>query len=151
VKFAEVCVCAKEYSKTYIGCSFFQSKEINLGRRPTHSGLSFPTFVSTVNACCSSVLCFNSQGGVRLSPLNKPATTVPLRGGMRVGRINRNSRKNSPPVTLCPPKILHDVSWYRTLAVAVRNRGLTSRAMSRPVYYVTFASMLRLLKVLFYL
>jgi hypothetical protein len=57
----------------------FQSKVVNLTRRPTHKKLNFPTSVSTVNAYYISVLCLKSQGGVRLSPCNKPATTASLR------------------------------------------------------------------------
>jgi hypothetical protein len=29
-------------------------------------------------------------------------------GGMKIGRVNRSTRRKSAPVPLCPPRILHD-------------------------------------------
>jgi hypothetical protein len=65
-----------------------------------------------------------SLGGVRLSPLGTSATVGLLYqprmiddddygavGGMRIGRGNRNTRREPAPVPLCPPQIPHDLTW----------------------------------------
>jgi hypothetical protein len=52
--------------------------------------------------------------------------------GMRIGRGDRNTRKKPLPVPLCPPQILHDLTWDRTWAAAVGSRRLTAWAMARP-------------------
>jgi hypothetical protein len=76
---------------------------------------------------------------VRLSPLGTAATTGLLYqlqmtdddddcgaiGGMKIGRGNRNTRRKPAPVSLCPPQILHDLTWARTRAAAVERRRLT--------------------------
>jgi hypothetical protein len=40
-------------------------------------------------------------------------------GEMRIGRGNLSTRTISAPAPLCPPQILHDVTWDRTRAAAV--------------------------------
>jgi hypothetical protein len=65
--------------------------------------------------------------GVRLSPLGTAATTGRLQmigdeygavGGMRIGRGSRSTRRKPAPVSLCPPKIPHDLTWARTPAAS---------------------------------
>jgi hypothetical protein len=36
-------------------------------------------------------------------------------GGMKIGRENRNIRRKSSPVALCPPQIPHDLTWDRNI------------------------------------
>jgi hypothetical protein len=80
-----------------------------------------------------------SWGWVRLSPLGTSATNwpiVPARmmdddecgsvDGIRIGRGNRNTRRKSSPVPLCPPQIRHDLTWARTRAAAVGSRRQTA-------------------------
>jgi hypothetical protein len=64
-----------------------------------------------------------SLGGVRLSPLGTSATVGLLYqprmidddddygavGGMRIGRVNRSTRRKPAPMPLCPPQIPHDL------------------------------------------
>jgi hypothetical protein len=84
---------------------------------------------------------FFKWGGVRLNPLGTATTnwpTVPVPderddddeygavGGMRIGRGNRSTLRNPAPVPLCPPQILHDLTWARTLVAAVGRRRLTA-------------------------
>jgi hypothetical protein len=45
-------------------------------------------------------------------------------GGMNIDGGNRSIRRK--PVTLLPPQIPHDLTWYRTPASAVGNRRLTA-------------------------
>jgi hypothetical protein len=87
-----------------------------------------------------------SLGGVRLSPLGTSAAVGLLYqprmidddddygtvGGMRIGRGNRSTRRKPAPVPLCPPQILHDLTWDRTRAAAVGSQRLTAWAMARP-------------------
>jgi hypothetical protein len=69
---------------------------------------------------------------VRLSPLGTSATNWPTLPapddgafrGMRIGRGNRSTRKKPAPVPLCPPQILHYLTWARTRAAAVGSRRL---------------------------
>jgi hypothetical protein len=84
-------------------------------------------------------------GGVRLSPLGKSATVGLLYqprmidddygavGGLRIGRGNRSTRRKPARVPLCPPQILHDLTWNRTRAAAVGSQWLTAWAMARPL------------------
>jgi hypothetical protein len=69
------------------------------------------------------------RGGVQLGPLGTAATNRPIVpapgynddgeiGGMTVGRGNRNTRRKSAPVPLCPPQTPHD-DRTRTRAAAV--------------------------------
>jgi hypothetical protein len=80
-----------------------------------------------------------SLGGVRLSPLGTSANVglfYQLRmvdgddygavGGMRIGRVNRSTRRKPAPVPLCPPQIAHDLTWDRTRAAAVGSQRLTA-------------------------
>jgi hypothetical protein len=84
-----------------------------------------------------------SLGGVRLSPTGTAATVGLLYqsrmiddygavGGIRIGRGNRSTRRKPAPVPLCPPQILHDLTWNRTRAAAVGSPRLTAWAMARP-------------------
>jgi hypothetical protein len=83
--------------------------------------------------------------GVRLSQLGTAATTGLLYqpqmiddgdcgeiGGMKIGRENRSTRRNSAPAPLCPPQIPHDQIRARTRAAAVGSQRLTACAMARP-------------------
>jgi hypothetical protein len=75
---------------------------------------------------------------VRLSPLGASATVGLLYqprmidgdygavGGMRIGRVNRSTRRKPAPVPLCPPQIPHDLTWVRTRAAAVGSRRITA-------------------------
>jgi hypothetical protein len=40
-------------------------------------------------------------------------------GEMRIGRGNRSSRRKLALMSLCPPQILHDLTWARTRAAAL--------------------------------
>jgi hypothetical protein len=41
-------------------------------------------------------------------------------GGMRIGMGNRSIRRKPAPVPLCPPQILHDLTWARTRGYGLR-------------------------------
>jgi hypothetical protein len=56
--------------------------------------------------------------------------------GMRIGRGNQSVRRKPAPVPLCPPQILHGLTWDRTRAAKVGSRRLTTWAVARPVAYV---------------
>ena len=43
--------------------------------------------------------------------------------------------RSTVPLLLCPPQISHGLPWDRAQASVVRDRGLISRAMSRPIYW----------------
>jgi hypothetical protein len=45
---------------------------------------------------------------------------------------NRSTRRKPAPLPLCPPQIPHDLTWYRTRAIAVGSQRLTAWAMARP-------------------
>jgi hypothetical protein len=47
-------------------------------------------------------------------------------------RRNETGRENPVPVPLCPPQILHALTWDRTRASALGGRRLTTWAMARP-------------------
>jgi hypothetical protein len=51
--------------------------------------------------------------------------------GMRIGRGNRSTRRKPAPVPLCPPQILHDLTWAQIRAAAVGSRRLTAWAMAQ--------------------
>jgi hypothetical protein len=53
-------------------------------------------------------------------------------GGMRICRGNQRTRRKPASVPICPPQILHDLTWDRTRAAAVGSRRLTAWAMARP-------------------
>jgi hypothetical protein len=46
-------------------------------------------------------------------------------GGMIIGRGKGSTRRKPAPVPLCPPQILHDLTWDRSRAAAVGSRRLT--------------------------
>jgi hypothetical protein len=82
---------------------------------------------------------------VRLSPLGTAATTGLLyqpqmidngvygaTGRMKIGRGNRNTRREPAPVPLSPPHIPHDEIRDRTRAAAVGSQQLTAWAKARP-------------------
>jgi hypothetical protein len=52
-------------------------------------------------------------------------------GGMRIGRVNRSTRRKPAPVPLCPPQIPHYPTWVRTRAAEVGSRWLSARPCSR--------------------
>jgi hypothetical protein len=75
--------------------------------------------------------------GVRLSPFGTAATTGLLYQpqmiddgdcgaicGMKIGRVNRSTRRKPAPMPLCPPQIPHDLT--RTRAAAMGSRRLTA-------------------------
>jgi hypothetical protein len=43
-------------------------------------------------------------------------------GWMKIGRGNRSTRRKPNAVPLCPPQILHDLTWDRTRILAASNR-----------------------------
>jgi hypothetical protein len=47
-------------------------------------------------------------------------------GGMKIGRVNRSTRRKPAPVPLCPPQIPHDLTRARTRAAAVGSQRLTA-------------------------
>jgi hypothetical protein len=51
--------------------------------------------------------------------------------GMGIGRGNRIIRRKPAPVPLCPPKILHDLTEYRSRAAAVGSRRLKEDELGR--------------------
>jgi hypothetical protein len=53
-------------------------------------------------------------------------------GGMKIGRGNRSTRRNSVPVPICAPQTPQDQTSARTRSAAVGNRRLTAWAMARP-------------------
>jgi hypothetical protein len=79
------------------------------------------------------VFFYVSYGRVRLSALGTSATLrpiVPALDGDECGTVggmsdkeNRNTRRKPAPVPLCPSQIPHDLTWARTLAVAVSVAG----------------------------
>jgi hypothetical protein len=92
--------------------------------------------------------------GVRLSPLGTAATTDLLYqsqmiddgdcgaiGGMKIGRRNRTTRRESAPAPLCPPQIPHDQARARTRATSMGSHRLTAWAMAWPfilfVFFIT--------------
>jgi hypothetical protein len=66
---------------------------------------------------------------VRLNPLGASGNNWPnmpalgASGGMRIGRGNRITRRNSVPVSLCPSQIPRDAIWDRTRNVEVGKVG----------------------------
>jgi hypothetical protein len=48
-------------------------------------------------------------------------------GGIRIGRGNRGTRRNPPPVPLCQPQVPHELIWVRTSVTAVGSQRQTSR------------------------
>jgi hypothetical protein len=64
--------------------------------------------------------------GISPSPLGMPATsgrTVPDSEYAAISG-NGNTMRNSAPVPLCPPQILHDLTWDRTQAPAMGSQRL---------------------------
>jgi hypothetical protein len=51
-------------------------------------------------------------------------------GGIRIGRGNRNTRRKTNPVPLCPPRIPYFLTWARTRAAAVGTWRLIAWAMA---------------------
>jgi hypothetical protein len=75
------------------------------------------------------------EGGVQLGPLGTAATNRPIVpaaddyddgeiGGM-IGRGNRNTRRKSAPMPLCPPQT-PQAARTRTRAAAVASKRLTA-------------------------
>jgi hypothetical protein len=58
-------------------------------------------------------------------------------GGMKIGWGNLSTRRIPATVPLCPPQMLHDMTWAGTLAAAVGSRRLTFRDKARPTRTVT--------------
>jgi hypothetical protein len=52
-------------------------------------------------------------------------------GGIIIGTRNRTTPKKPAPMLLCPPQIIHDLTWDRTRAAAVGSRRLIARTMIR--------------------
>jgi hypothetical protein len=76
-------------------------------------------------------------GGVQLSPLGTAATVWPIVpspgdyddgefGGMKIGKGNRSTRRQSAPAPLCPPQIPLEQTRDRTRAAAVGSQRLTA-------------------------
>jgi hypothetical protein len=53
-------------------------------------------------------------------------------GGMIIDRGNQSTRRKPTHLLLCPPQILHDLTWGRTPAATVESRRLTAWATARP-------------------
>jgi hypothetical protein len=108
---------------------------------PTQANLCCCYFLLLFVTTTNSNIYTNSYSldGVRLIPLGTSATVglfYQLRmsddddygavGGMRIGRGNRSTRGKPAPVPLCPPQILHDLTWDRTRAAEVGSQLLTA-------------------------
>jgi hypothetical protein len=52
--------------------------------------------------------------------------------GMKIARGSRSTVRKPTPVSLCPPRIPHDLSRARTWAAAVGSQRLTAWAIARP-------------------
>jgi hypothetical protein len=61
-------------------------------------------------------------------------------GEMRIGRGNRSTRIKPAPVPLCPPQILHDLTWDRTRAAAVGKWRLIAWAMARTITWIALSA-----------
>jgi hypothetical protein len=79
------------------------------------------TFPVEFSSDVFSIITIIFIGGVRLSPLGTTATTGLLYqpqmigdgdcgeiGGMKIGRVNRNTRRKPAPAPLFTPQIVHD-------------------------------------------
>jgi hypothetical protein len=75
------------------------------------------------------------EGGVQLGPFGTEATDWPIvpapgdyddgeYGGMKIGKGNRNTRREPVPVPLCPPQIPLNQTRDRTRAAAVGSQRL---------------------------
>jgi hypothetical protein len=80
---------------------------------------------------CLLIFYYYSQWGKTLSPLGTAATNGILYqpqmiadgdcgaiGGMKIGRVNRSTRRKPAPVSLCPPQIPLDQTRARTRTAA---------------------------------
>jgi hypothetical protein len=76
-------------------------------------------------------------GGVQLGPRGTATTDWPIVpapgdcddgecGGMKIGRGNRNIRREPVPAPICPPQIPLDENRDRTRAASVGSQRLTS-------------------------
>jgi hypothetical protein len=59
-------------------------------------------------------------------------------GGIRIGRGNRNTRREPAPVPLCPPQIPHDLTWVQAQAAVVWSRRLIAWATHNLFLCYTF-------------
>jgi hypothetical protein len=50
-------------------------------------------------------------------------------GGMRIGRVNQNTRRNHTALSFCPLQIPYDLTWDQTRPAAVWTRWLTAGDM----------------------
>jgi hypothetical protein len=77
------------------------------------------------------------EGGVQLGPLGMAATDLPIVpapgdyddgefGGMKIGRVNRSTRRKHAPAPLCPPQIPFEQTRDRTQVAAVGSQRLTA-------------------------
>jgi hypothetical protein len=53
-------------------------------------------------------------------------------GGMRISRGNWSTQRKPAAVPLCPPQIIHYLTWARTQTAVVRRQRVTAWAMTRP-------------------
>jgi hypothetical protein len=79
-----------------------------------------------------SPLCTSATTGLLNQPQMIDDGDCGAIAGMKIGRGNWSTRRKPASVPLCPPQILHDLTWARTRAAAVGSQRLTAWAMTRP-------------------
>jgi hypothetical protein len=63
--------------------------------------------------------------------------SIESHGGNILTGVKKNSDEKPVQVPVCPPQILHGLTWARTLASAARGWQLIASAMARTLYYST--------------
>jgi hypothetical protein len=58
-------------------------------------------------------------------------------GGVRIGRVNRNTRRKPTPFQLRPPTIWYELNWDLTQAAEVGSMRLTAWVMERSLVTLT--------------
>jgi hypothetical protein len=66
-------------------------------------------------------------------------------GGMRIGRVNRSTRRKPAAVPLCPPQLPHDLTWTLARAAAVGSRQLTVSSVAQSLSHIDRVSLWRYL------
>jgi hypothetical protein len=76
-------------------------------------------------------------GGIQLGPLSTSASELSIVlapgdyddgefGEMKIGRVNRSTRRKPAPAPICPPQIPIEQTLSRTRAAAVGSQRLTA-------------------------
>jgi hypothetical protein len=123
-----------------------QLGQVNTGirpqtRTPPFPFTSFPIHHSSSNHLTLYNLSFYliSWGAVKLRQHSTAATNWPIVpapddiwrvwtvGGMRIGRRNRRTRRNTTPVLLCPPQVPHDQQYIYKILKTLINKPQISK------------------------